>query len=199
VEYGLLLLRLVLGLTFAAHGSQKLFGAFGGPGLRGAAEYLGGLGYRAPLAMAFVAGSFEMASGILLACGLLTPLAALTIAVLMLNAIGAELLRNGFWVRFGGCEYALLIWTIAVALAATGPGQLSLDAALGWSDELSGGWWALGVAALSLILASATLVLGRRPGAAAETNREASTPMTLWRRPNLAPSDARSPRRVLKR
>lgn len=175
MEYGLLLLRLVLGLTFAAHGSQKLLGAFGGLGLRGAAEYLGGLGYRAPLAMAFLAGALEVASGIALACGLLTPVAALTIAVLMLNAIGAELWRRGFFVRFGGIEYALLIWTVAVALSATGPGRLSLDAAIGWDGELSGGWALLGVAAGSALVASATLVLGRRP-ASGRSGPEAGAP-----------------------
>jgi putative oxidoreductase len=164
VSYGLLLLRVVLGLTFAAHGSQKLLGAFGGLGPRGAAEYLGGLGYRAPLAMALIASSFEIGSGLLLAMGLLTPVASLAIAVLMLNAIGAELWPNGFFVRFGGIEYALLIWTVAVAIAATGPGRFSLDAAIGWDDELSGAWWALGVAGLSALVAAATLTLGRRRG-----------------------------------
>jgi putative oxidoreductase len=162
MSYGLLLLRIVVGLTLAAHGSQKLFGAFGGPGLHGARDYLGGLGYRAPLAMAFVAGACEIGSGLMLASGLLTPVAALTIAVLMVNAIGAELWPNGFFVRFGGVEYALLLWTVAVAVAATGAGRFSLDAAIGWNDEISGLWWGVGAAGLSVVVAGATLTLGRR-------------------------------------
>jgi putative oxidoreductase len=179
MSYGLLLLRLVLGLTFAAHGFQKLFGAFGGLGLRGAGDYLGGLGYRAPIVMAGIAGTCEIGGGLLLASGLLTPVAGLTIAVLMVNAIAAELWPNGFFVRFGGIEYALLIWTVAIAVSATGPGRFSLDAAIGWSDEISGLWWGVGAAGLSVVVAGATLTFGRHarpapePGVPASSRREA--------------------------
>ncbi len=170
MSYGILLLRLFLGITLVAHGSQKLVGAFGGLGPRGAGLYLAELGYRAPLLMALAAGILEVGSGLLFAAGLLTPLAALTMAVLMLNAIGADLWRNGFWVRNGGCEYALLIWVTVVAIAATGPGRFSLDASIGWAGETSGLWWALGVAGASVIVAGLTLTVGRRaapaPGAA---------------------------------
>jgi putative oxidoreductase len=95
VASGLLLIRLVLGLTIAAHGAQKLFRSFGGQGPRGTAGLFEGLGFRAPLAMAVAAGIAEFGGGLLFATGLLTPLAALLIAVVMLNAIGTVHWRNG--------------------------------------------------------------------------------------------------------
>jgi putative oxidoreductase len=87
VSYGLLLLRVVVGGTMAAHGTQKLFGWFGGPGQRGTAGFLGQLGFPLPAVMALLVGLSE-ASGVLFAAGFVTPLAALAIAVVMLNAIG---------------------------------------------------------------------------------------------------------------
>jgi putative oxidoreductase len=86
MPYGLLLLRVVVGGTMFSHGAQKLFGWFGGPGLRGTAGFFGSLGWRAPLALAFLAGLAET-SGLALALGFLTPLAALGITVVLLNAI----------------------------------------------------------------------------------------------------------------
>jgi putative oxidoreductase len=180
MSYGILLLRVVLGLVIAAHGSQKLFGAFGGPGLRGAAAFFGKLRFRVPLALAVAAALAETGGGLLLALGLLTPLAGLALAVVMLNAAGAAHVRNGFWSTNGGFEYNLLIWTGAVALAATGGGRFSIDAALGLAGTLGGLWWGVGVAAASVLLASVTLTAGRRPA-----------------RPTLAPvSEREAPRRA---
>jgi putative oxidoreductase len=141
MSHGILLLRLVLGLTLAAHGAQKLFGAFGGGGPRGTAAFFAGLGFRAPLLMALAAGLAEFGGGLLLAVGLLTPVAALAIAVVMLNAIGTVQWRNGFWNTSRGYEYNALIWAVAVALAATGGARFSLDALIGWEGDLSGVWW----------------------------------------------------------
>jgi putative oxidoreductase len=169
MSYGILLLRLVLGLTFSAHGAQKLFGAFGGLGLRGTGGYFAGLGYRAPVALALAAGISEVAGGLMLASGLATPLAALAIATLMLNAIGAQLWARGFWIRNNGYEYTLLIWTVAVALAAMGGGRFSLDAAFGWTDNIGGLWWGVGVAGASVVVAAVTLTLGRGPVEATTT------------------------------
>ena len=89
MAYGMILLRVVAGAALAAHGSQKLFGAFGGGGPAGPRTFFGGLGFRTPLAMALIAGLSELAGGLLFAFGLLTPFAALALTVVMLNAIGS--------------------------------------------------------------------------------------------------------------
>ena len=86
MSYGLLLLRVVVGLTMAAHGAQKLFGWFDGPGLGGVKAMLGNFGFRFPALMALGLALTESA-GLLFALGLFTPVAALGIVVVMLNAI----------------------------------------------------------------------------------------------------------------
>jgi putative oxidoreductase len=161
VSYGLLLLRLIVGLSLGAHGSQKLFGWFGGHGPRGTAGFFGSLGFRPPLAMALLAGASELA-GMLFAFGLLTPIAALAMASVMVVAVGAVHRPNGFWVTNGGYEYNLTIWTVAAAVAATGPGRFSLDHALGIAGSLSGLWWGVGVVIVSLV-GGALVVATRQP------------------------------------
>jgi putative oxidoreductase len=157
MSYGLLLLRLVVGGTMFAHGAQKLFGWFGGGGIRGTAGFFGSnLGFRAPLAMATLAGLAE-AGGLLLAAGFLTPLAALGIAVVMLTAIAAVHWSKGFFNTNGGFEFNLTLLTAAVALAATGPGRFAVDRAIGWDDNISGAWWALGVAVAAAAIALVTV------------------------------------------
>jgi putative oxidoreductase len=150
MAYGILFLRAVAGAAMFGHGTQKLFGWFGGHGPRGTAGFFGSLGFRPPLATALAAGLSE-ATGLLFAVGLLTPFAALAIASVMVVAVGSVHWRNGFWATNGGFEYNLLIWSVAVAVAATGPGRFSLDRALGWDGNLSGLWWGVGVLAVSLV------------------------------------------------
>ena len=162
MSYGILVLRIVLGSIVSAHGAQKLFGWFGGGGPRGTADSFARLGFRAPILMAFAAGLAEFGGGLLIATGLLTPLAALAITVLMLNAIATVHWRNGFWNTAGGYEFNLLVLAAAVAIASAGPGRFSLDALLGWDDNISGLWWGAGVVGLSALVATATLTLGRR-------------------------------------
>jgi putative oxidoreductase len=164
MSYGLLILRAVLGLVFAAHGTRKLFGWFGGGGLSGTAAVFGRLRFRAPLMVAVVGGLTELGAGLLLAAGLLTPLAALGLATLMVNAIATAHWHNGLWATKGGWEYNLLIYTVAIALATAGPGRFSVDAALGWADQTA--WWGAGVFVASLALSAATRTLGRRQAAA---------------------------------
>lgn len=161
MSYAVLLLRVVLGLSLAAHGAQKLFGAFGGDGPRGTAAHFAGLGFRAPLLMALAAGLAEFGGGLLLALGVATPLAALAITVVMLNAIATVHWRNGFWNTRGGYEYPVLVWTVAVALAATGGARFSLDALIGWEGDLGGVWWGLAVLVGGALISAATLLLGR--------------------------------------
>ena len=160
MSYGLLLLRVVVGGTMFSHGAQKLFGWFGGYGLRGTAGFFESLGWRMPLAMAFLAGLAET-SGVAFALGLLTPLAALGIAVVMLNAIFVVHWRNGFFNGNGGIEFPLTLATVAVALAATGPGRFSIDRLIGWDDNISGVWWGVGVAAAALAISFLTVTVFR--------------------------------------
>jgi putative oxidoreductase len=81
MDYGLLLLRLVVGLLFAAHGAQKAFGAFGGPGMAGATGFVGSLGFRNPRIWAYQLMLAELLGGLALALGFLTPLAALALVL----------------------------------------------------------------------------------------------------------------------
>jgi putative oxidoreductase len=158
VEYGLLLLRLVVGLVFAAHGSQKLFGWFGGGGPAGTAAFFSSLGYRAPGVLAIVVGLSELGCGLLLALGLLTPFAALGLVVVMLNAIATVVWPKGF---LGGYEFELTLMTVALAVTATGPGRISLDRAIGWDDELSGLAWSSAVLGAAIVISLVTTTLGR--------------------------------------
>jgi putative oxidoreductase len=119
-----------------------------------------GLGFPAAGAMALLAGLAET-GGILFALGLLTPLAALGIAVVMLNAIGSVHWEKGFWNMAGGYEFPLVMLSAAVAVAATGPGRFSLDRAIGWDGSISGLWWGVGVLAFAG-LASALTLASRR-------------------------------------
>lgn len=160
MSHGIVLLRVVFGLALAAHGSQKLFGWFGGHGLRGTAGFFGQLGFRAPLAMAALAGLAELGGGLLFALGLATPLAAFAIAVVMLNAIRAVHWKKGFWNANGGYEMNLFVLAAAVAVAVTGAGRFSLDSWIGWSSNLSGLWWGVGVLGAALV---ASLVTRARP------------------------------------
>ena len=167
MSYGILFLRVIVGAVIAAHGAQKLFGWFGGPGPRGTAGFFGSLGFRPPLAMALLAGLSE-ASGLFFALGFVTPFAALAMACVMVVAVGSVHWKNGFWVSNGGYEYNLVVWAVAAAVAATGPGRFSIDHGLGWADNLSGVWWGVGVLAASLaggLLVLATREVQPEPGA----------------------------------
>jgi putative oxidoreductase len=156
MSFGLLVLRVVVGATMFSHGAQKLFGWFGGGGPQGTAGFMGQLGFRAPVLMAVSAGLGET-GGIAFAAGFVTPLAALGIAVVMINAIALVHWSNGFFNGNGGIEFPLTMLTVAVAVAATGPGRFSVDHALGWDDNLSGAWWGVGVLGAALLISFVTL------------------------------------------
>lgn len=158
VEYGILLLRLVVGLAFMAHGAQKLFGWFGGGGPMGTSAFFASLGFRAPAAMAIVAGLSELGGGLLLAAGLLTPLAALVLSVVMLNAIATVQWKNGF---IGGWELDSTFMAVALAVTMTGPGRLSLDHAFGWAEDITGTEWASLVLAAAIVISLITTTIGR--------------------------------------
>ncbi|HEX5559664.1 MAG TPA: DoxX family protein [Gaiellales bacterium] len=158
---GLLILRIVMGLTMAAHGSQKLLGWFEGPGQAGTTGTFTKLGFRWPAAMALMAGAAELFGGLLFAAGLVTPFAAIALIVVMLNAIITVHWQKGFFVTAGGYEYNLAIIAIATGVSAMGPGADSVDSALGIAGTLSGEWWAPIVVAVAAAVSIATTTLGR--------------------------------------
>ncbi|MEV6138296.1 DoxX family protein [Nocardia sp. NPDC051990] len=124
-DLGLLVLRLAVGLTMAAHGAQKLFGWFNGGGLDGTGKFFEMNGYPAGKAMAVVAGLSETFGGLALAVGLLTPLAAAALVGTLLNAIAVKW-GGGFFAP-KGIEYELLLILAAASLALTGPGHYAVD------------------------------------------------------------------------
>ncbi len=144
MSIGLLIVRLVVGLTLAAHGAQKLFGWFGGGGIAGTGAGFEHLGFRPGRVQAALAGVVEVGGGLFVAAGLLTPAAAAGVVAVMIVAAVSAHLRNGFFAQNGGFEYAFVLGAVALVLAFTGPGNLSLDHALGvsWSG-LSWGFAAL--------------------------------------------------------
>ena len=151
MAYGLLLLRVVFGLTIAAHGAQKLFGWFGGGGLNRWGQIFG-TNYQNGVLMAALAGMSEL-GGVAFAIGLLTPLAALGMVVVMVTAIRVVTWQNGFFHSNGGFEFNLALLAGAVAIVMTGPGRFSVDHALGIDDNASGLWWGLGVLAIGVVIA----------------------------------------------
>ncbi|MEI5101172.1 DoxX family protein [Streptomyces sp. PmtG] len=153
-DIGLLALRLAVGLTMAAHGSQKLFGWFDGNGLDGTAANFADDGYRAAKAMAWVAALTETLCGLGLAVGLLTPLAGAGVLGIMLNAMAVK--WNGGFFSPEGIEYDLVLLSAAACLALTGPGRLAADQLL---PVLRDHRFARGVAAVALGALSAAFVL----------------------------------------
>lgn len=130
VDLGLLLLRVGVGLPFALHGAQKLFGWFGGGGIRGTAAFFAGLGFGRGRAAAVAAGVAELLGGLGLALGLLTPLAAAGVAGTMTTAAFVNNASHGFWSVAKGWELNGYLVVVAMAIAVAGPGSLSLDALL---------------------------------------------------------------------
>ena len=165
---GLLLLRIAVGSIMAAHGAQKFFGWWGGPGMSGTAGMCSSLAYRPPLLMACGLAVAEFGGGLSLATGFLTPLGALAVTVVMMNAVYLIHWPKGFFTANGGYEFNLLIAASAVALAAIGPGRFSIDHAIGWDRNISGVWWGVGVAGAAILISFLTLTVGRRRAKVAE-------------------------------
>jgi putative oxidoreductase len=131
VKLGLAVLRWIVGALFFGHGTQKLFGWFGGHGLEGTAGFFENLGLRPGRRHATAAGAAEAGGGTLLALGLLTPAAAAALIGTMFTAIRKVHFAKGPWATDGGYEYNLVLMAVMVALADVGPGEFSLDHALG--------------------------------------------------------------------
>lgn len=151
-DLALLVLRLAVGLLLAAHGAQKLFGVFGGHGLRGTSGWIASLGLRPAPLWALAAALGEFGGGLLLALGLLTPLAAIAAVATMSMAITLAHWPKVF-ASDNGFEYPLVLAAAALAIRLAGPGGYSLDAALGLKvPAVLSGVVAL-VAALSVLVA----------------------------------------------
>jgi putative oxidoreductase len=161
MSIGILLLRVVVGLVLAAHGAQKLFGWFGGPGLGAAGAMMEQLGFVPGRRNALAAGLAEFGGGLLLAFGLLTPLAAAALVGLMVVAGVSVHWRHGFFVQNGGYEYPLVLGLAALSLAFTGPGPFSLDALLGL--ERSGVFSGLAAFVLGVVAGALKLATRRLP------------------------------------
>jgi len=126
-SYASLILRIPTGIILAAHGSQKLFGWFGGHGLEGTAQWMASIGLEPGWLMALLAGGAEFFGGIALILGLLTRPAAAVSAFTMLIALLSAHLSNGFFLSNNGIEYALALFAATAALAIQGAGAWSVD------------------------------------------------------------------------
>ncbi|APC18269.1 DoxX family protein [Pseudomonas frederiksbergensis] len=128
--YGLTVLRIFVGIIFAAHGSQKLFGMFGGYGIAGTAQYMESIGLAPGHLMAILAGGTEFFAGLALIIGLLVRPAALGLAFLSLVAIFSVHIGNGLFMANNGYEFALALLGGSIAVLIEGAGKLSADRAI---------------------------------------------------------------------
>ncbi len=126
-DLALLILRLTVGGMLAGHGAQKLFGAFGGPGLRGTAGWLESLGLRPGKPWALVAGASELGGGLLTALGLLFPVGPVSLFAPMTMATATVHWGKPIWVAAGGAELPMVYMASALSVALSGPGRYSLD------------------------------------------------------------------------
>ena len=159
MQFGRLVARAVIGGLFVGHGTQKLFGWFGGPGLRGTEEMMGALDMRPTRANAVAAGVTETAGGALVVLGAATPAAAAGLIGTMATAIHKVHKPNGPWAAHGGWEYNAVLIAALTALIDAGPGDLSVDALVG--KEEWGPAWAVGGLAVGGVAAALAVALGR--------------------------------------
>ncbi len=165
LSVGLLVVRLVVGLLMAAHGTQKLFGWFGGHGIAGTGMFFEQIGFRPGRFFATVAATTEVVSGLLVALGLLGPIGpALMLSVMIVAAVSVHW-KNGLFAASNGIELALFYGTVAAGLALIGYGSYSLDALLGLTSLYTP---TLAIAALAIgILGGVGNLFARRPAVAA--------------------------------
>lgn len=172
MSLGKLAVRVVVGGLFIGHGTQKLKGWFGGPGLAGTDRMMESLEMEPARVNSIAAGTTETLGGALVIAGLATPVAAAGLIGTMLTAIRKVHGKNGPWNSGGGWEYnAVLIATLA-ALADEGPGRLSLDAAMG--RERTGVVWGAFALAAGAAGSALLVALGRRAARNADTQEPSS-------------------------
>ena len=122
VDLSLLVMRVIVGIIFAAHGAQKLFGAFGGPGLKGLVEMMGPMGYPVTIG--------EFFGGLGLAAGFLCRFSAASLIVIMIGAIAMVHGKNGFFLSDEGFEYNLALIGLLMPILIAGPGRYSIGRSL---------------------------------------------------------------------
>jgi putative oxidoreductase len=178
-DLGLLALRVATGGLLVGHGAQKLFGAFGGPGVEGTAGWLESMGLRPGRGWAALAGLGEFGGGLLTALGLATPLGLLGVAGSMGTAIAkVHPLNKPIWVTAGGAELPLTNLAIVTALELAGPGRFSLDHALGLRISR---WLVLG--GLALTVATVAVAALSRPEEAQQPAGEGRDEVVALDRP----------------
>jgi putative oxidoreductase len=131
MDTAIFFIRLMFGLAMASHGAQKLFGWFGGYGVRGTGGFFESMGFRPGVAFAIAAGLSEFVGGVLIAAGLLTPFGAAAVLSAMIVAMISVHVKNGFFVMNNGIEVPFLYAVAAVAVGSSGAGVFSLDHVLG--------------------------------------------------------------------
>jgi putative oxidoreductase len=160
--FGRLILRLTIGLLFIGHGTQKLFGWFGGPGLDGVASFFDSIGLRPPRRQALAAGLTETTGGSLLVLGAATPVAVAGLTGVMVTAVRKVHADKGVWNEQGGFEYNAVLVAALLGLVEAGPGPLSLDSALG--ARRPGSRWALAALAAGVVGSFGATTLARLAG-----------------------------------
>jgi putative oxidoreductase len=157
--------RVVIGGLFVGHGTQKLMGWFGGPGLEGTEGMMASLEMNPPRRNALAAGITETAGGTLMVLGLATPFASAGLVGTMITAIRKVHWSKGPWAAGGGYEYNLVLIAALLALAEERPGDISVDAALGL--QMTGLKWSLAALALGAGASAGTVWLGHNTPAPA--------------------------------
>jgi putative oxidoreductase len=160
MNVGRLIARVTVGALFAGHGTQKLFGWFGGSGLEGTSQMMHKLELRPGRRNALAAGTAETAAGVMLALGALTPVAGSLITSMMVTAIRKVHGANGPWIQQKGYEYNVALIAMVAALVDSGPGSPSVDHALG--IEARGNAWAFASLALGAAGSALAIEAGRR-------------------------------------
>ena len=174
MDLGRLLLRFTIGGTFFVHGTQKMFGWFGGYGPDGTGQFFESLGLRPGRRNAVAAGWTETGGGVLIALGLATPLAAAGLSAVMITALRTAVWKEGFKPATG--EHEVLLAAAALALTETGPGAPSLDSALGL--ERCGPGWTLAALGAGAAGSAMAISMGRQQPAATAEAAPAEAPAT---------------------
>ncbi|RSM88564.1 DoxX family protein [Kibdelosporangium aridum] len=158
MNLALLLLRLLLAGLLVGHSMQKLRGWFGGLGPRGHGQIFEEWGFVPGVRMAVLAGTMELLGAASIAAGFLTPGGSAVVIGTMAVAAAATV-HNGFWANKGGCEVPFVYGALAAVIGFSGPGEWSLDHALGLSWNF---WWGLAALVVGLVAAVPPIVLRLR-------------------------------------